>query len=134
VTVNVVAGNLFGLAGPIPTLTPLNAATIAAKRNGRIAIPLPRSHTAFIYLLDGALNIGAGEPLTGFRLAVLERDGDVVEFEALEETRALLMSGEPIGETIVSHGPFVMNSEDEIRQAFRDYRAGLFGEVAPLAK
>ena len=46
--------------------------------------------------------------------------------------RALLMSGEPIGEPIVSYGPFVMNTEDEIRTAFREYRAGLFGEVTPL--
>jgi quercetin 2,3-dioxygenase len=132
VTVNVIAGELIGLQGPIPSLTPVNAATIDARRNGRLQIALPASHNAFIYLLDGALNVGAGEPVTGLRLAAFARDGESIEFEALEDTRALLMSGEPIGETIVSHGPFVMNTEDEIRQAFRDYRAGLFGEVAPL--
>ena len=53
-----------------------------------------------------------------------------IRFEALEDTRALLMSGEPIGEPIVSYGPFVMNTEAEIREAFRDYRNGAMG-LAP---
>jgi redox-sensitive bicupin YhaK (pirin superfamily) len=133
VTVNVVSGELLGLAGPIPSLTPVNAATIDAKRNGRIEIPIPSTHNAFIYLLDGAISAGAGAPITAYRLASFNRDGDVIAFEAIEDTRALLMSGEPIGEPIVSHGPFVMNTEDEIRTAIREYRAGLFGEVKPLA-
>jgi quercetin 2,3-dioxygenase len=131
ITINVVSGELLGLSGPVPSVAKVNAAMVDAKRNGRITIPLPSTHNAFIYLLEGALSVGAGEPVTGFRLAAFNRDGDGVEFEALEDTRALLMSGEPLAEPIVSYGPFVMNTEDEIRQAFRDYRAGLFGEVTP---
>jgi len=60
---------------------------------------------------------------------VFSNDGEGIRFEVLEDTRALLMSGEPIGETIVSHGPFVMNTEEEIRTAFRDYRNGQMGLV-----
>jgi redox-sensitive bicupin YhaK (pirin superfamily) len=131
-TVNVIAGELLGLTGPIPSLTPINAATIEATRNGRIEIALPASHNAFVYVLDGALSAGAGEPVSGHRLATFNRDGDTIVLEALEDTHALLMSGEPIGEPVVTYGPFVMNTEDEIRQAFRDYRAGLFGDVPPL--
>lgn len=133
VTVSVVAGSLLGLTGPIPSLTPVNAATVDATRNGRIEIALPPTHNALVYLLDGALSLGAGEPVTGFRLAAFNRDGDGIQFEALEDTRALLLSGEPIGEPVVQYGPFVMSSDEEIRQAIRDYRAGLFGEVTPLA-
>ena len=127
ITVNVIAGTLLGVDGPIPTLSPINAATIDAKRNGRLTIPIPPTHNAFVYVLDGALSAGAHEPITGYRLAAFAPGGEGITIEALEDTRALLMSGEPI----VSYGPFVMNSEDEIRQAYRDYRAGLFGEVAP---
>lgn len=134
VTVNVIAGQLLGLTGPIPSLTPVNAATLDMKRNGRIEIALPRSHHSFLYLLDGAVSIGAGEPLTGFRLAEFDCDGDHIVLEALEDTRGLLMSGEPIGEPIVSYGPFVMNTDEEIRAAFREYRAGLFGDVEPLVE
>jgi quercetin 2,3-dioxygenase len=132
ITVNVIAGTVLGTTGPIPTLSPVNAATIDAKRNGRITIAIPPSHNAFLYVLDGAFSAGAHEPIAGFRLAAFAREGDSITIEALEDTRALLMSGEPIGEPIVSYGPFVMNTEDEIRQAYREYRAGLFGEVPPL--
>jgi redox-sensitive bicupin YhaK (pirin superfamily) len=67
---------------------------------------------------------------SGLHQVVFNVDGDGVRFEALEDTRALLMSGEPIGEPIVSYGPFVMNTEAEIREAFRDYRNGAMG-LAP---
>jgi len=60
---------------------------------------------------------------------VFNSDGDGIRFDALEQTRALLMSGEPLGEALVSYGPFVMNTEDEIRTAFLDYRSGAMGVV-----
>jgi len=114
----------------IRTLSPVNAATIDAKKGGRMEIALPATHNAFIYLLDGALRFADGTTVSGLHQAVLKSDGDAIQFEALEDTRALLMSGEPIGETIVSYGPFVMNTEDDIRAAFRDYRNGAMG-LAP---
>jgi redox-sensitive bicupin YhaK (pirin superfamily) len=61
---------------------------------------------------------------------VFNADGDGVRFEALQDTRALIMSGQPIGEPIVSYGPFVMNTDEEIRAAYRDYRNGSMG-IAP---
>ena len=112
------------------SISPVNAATIDAKKGGRIEIALPATHNAFIYLLDGALRFPDGTTVSGLHQAVLKSDGDAIQFEALEHTRALLMSGEPIGETIVSYGPFVMNTEDDIRAAFRDYRNGAMG-LAP---
>ena len=130
VTLRVIAGELAGVKGPIRTLSPVNAATIDAKKGGRIEIALPATHNAFIYLLDGALRFPDGTTVSGLHQAVLKSDGDAIQFEALEHTRALLMSGEPIGETIVSYGPFVMNTEDDIRAAFRDYRNGAMG-LAP---
>jgi redox-sensitive bicupin YhaK (pirin superfamily) len=129
VTLRIIAGELAGVKGPIRTLTPVNAATIDAKRGGGIDIALPVMHNAFIYLLDGSLQFADGTRVAGLHQAVLKSDADAVRFEALEDTRALLMSGEPIGEPIVSYGPFVMNTEEEIRSAFRDYRNGLMGLV-----
>jgi redox-sensitive bicupin YhaK (pirin superfamily) len=130
ITVHVIAGELGGIKGPIRTLTPINAATLEARRGGSIDIALPATHNAFIYLLDGALKFPDGTQVSGLHQAVFNNDGEATRFEALEDTRALLMSGEPIGETIVSYGPFVMNTESEIRAAFRDYRNGDMG-VAP---
>ena len=130
VTLHVVAGELAGVKGPIRTLTPINAATIDARRGGRIDIALPPTHNAFLYLLEGAVRFPDGTTASGLHQVVFRNDGEEIRFEVLEDTRALLMSGEPIGETIVSHGPFVMNTEEEIRAAFRDYRNGDMG-LAP---
>ncbi|PYR74996.1 MAG: pirin family protein [Acidobacteria bacterium] len=129
VTLHVIAGEVSGLKGPIRTLSPINAATIEAKRGGRIDIALPPTHNVFIYLLDGALRFTDGTTVSGLHQVVFSADGDAIHFEALEDAQALLMSGEPIGEAIVSYGPFVMNTEDEIRAAFRDYRNGAMGVV-----
>ena len=129
VTLHVVAGELAGVTGPVRTLSPVNAATVDARRGGAIDIAVPRTHNAFIYLLDGALRFPDATTVSGLHQVIFASDGDAVHFEALEDTRALFMSGEPIGERIVSYGPFVMNTDDEIRAAFRDYRNGAMGLV-----
>lgn len=77
-------------------------------------------------MLDGSISINQTE-VTGKNFIEFERDGEEITFEALEDTRALLMSGEPIGEEIVTHGPFVMNTETQIMEAYRDYRMGKMG-------
>ena len=80
-------------------------------------------------MLDGALRFPDGTTASGLHQVVFASDGQGIRFEALEATRALLMSGEPIGEEIVSYGSFVMNTDAEIRAAFRDYRNGDMGVV-----
>jgi quercetin 2,3-dioxygenase len=127
VNVRVVAGELQQVRGPIPTLSPVNAAYIHATAGGRIFIPLPSDHQAFIYLLDGKLsldNYGLTEKLHAVEFTT---DGDGIGFEALEDTRLILLSGEPLNEKTVAHGPFVMNSETEILEAMRDYQMGKMG-------
>lgn len=129
-TMHVIAGELLAARGPIPTLTPINAATIDAREGGRLYVPLPRTHHAFVYVLHGNVRFGGDEVVTGFHQAVFNTNGDGIQIEALAPTRALLLSGEPIDEQIVSYGPFVMNTEEEIRAAFRDYRSGAMGAVS----
>jgi redox-sensitive bicupin YhaK (pirin superfamily) len=124
--ISIVSGQLLGIDGPVPTMTPVNSAMLNIRAGGRVDIPLPPSHQAFIYLLDGRLRLGATE-VNGKHMAIFENTGDGISVEALQDTRALLMSGEPIREKIVAHGPFVMNSDTEIMEAFRDYRMGKMG-------
>lgn len=126
ITVNIITGNLFGVKGPIPTLTPINSATIHSKKGGKISIDIPQTHNLFLYLLDGCIKLD-GKEITGKNFIAFEKDGNSITFEAIEDTRLLLMSGEPIGEKIVTHGPFVMNTETEIMEAYRDYRMGKMG-------
>ncbi|GAB3253058.1 pirin family protein [Larkinella harenae] len=127
VTVHVVSGNLLGLKGPIPTFTPINAATLVFKTGGKIYLPLPSSHNAFLYLLDGKLRVGEQTDVKARYMVVPDNDGEGITIEALEDTRLLLMSGEPIGEKILAQGPFVLNNEIEVMEAYRDFRMGKMG-------
>lgn len=126
ITVNVITGELNGVKGPIPTLSPINSATLYAKTGGTISIAIPPTHNVFLYLLDGLLKVD-GKEVSGKNFIAFKKDGDAVSIEALEDTRCLMMSGEPLNEEVVAQGPFVMNTETEIMEAYRDYRMGKMG-------
>jgi redox-sensitive bicupin YhaK (pirin superfamily) len=127
VTVNVFSGNLLGVKGPIPSNTEVNAATLEVKKGGKISIALPTNHSAFLYLLDGKLTLEGFGLVEGLNAVMLNSDGEGVTLEGLDDTRVLLMSGEPLDEEVVSYGPFVMNTQTEIMEAMRDYQKGKMG-------
>jgi redox-sensitive bicupin YhaK (pirin superfamily) len=91
---------------------------------------LPPDHHAFVYVYRGEVNI-AGQAVPTQRMAILanESQADGVTLEASTDARLLLIAGKPLKEPIVQYGPFVMNTQDEIRQAMRDYRDGKLGET-----
>jgi redox-sensitive bicupin YhaK (pirin superfamily) len=127
VTAHVIAGELFGLKGPIPALSPVNAVTIELEPGGKLEISLPETHNAFIYLLNGEIALENYGPVEGHHAVVFEANGEGIRFNALKSTRILLMTGEPLNEKIAAHGPFVMNTETELLEAMRDYRMGKMG-------
>jgi redox-sensitive bicupin YhaK (pirin superfamily) len=127
VSIAVVSGEILGVRGPLSGKTPVNAATLVARSGGRISIPLPAHHNSFIYLLDGKINLEGFGLTEGLHAAVFEADGEFIAFTAMEDTRMLLVSGEPLNEKVVARGPFVMNSETQILEAMRDYQKGKMG-------
>jgi quercetin 2,3-dioxygenase len=127
IKVKVFAGEALGVKGTIPTLTPLNAITLEASAGGKITIPIPQEHNAFLYILDGNINIAGYGMTESLHAAVFGNDGDMITIEAVENTRVLVMSGLPLNEKIVANGPFVMNSETQILEAMRDYQKGKMG-------
>jgi redox-sensitive bicupin YhaK (pirin superfamily) len=127
VKVNVFAGELAGVKVNTPTLSPVNAATVIAKKGGKISVELPASHNALLYLLDGKITLDGYGLVDGFNAVVLKNDGEGISFEAQEDTRMLLLSGEPLNEKVVSYGPFVMNNQTQIMEAMRDYQMGKMG-------
>jgi redox-sensitive bicupin YhaK (pirin superfamily) len=127
ITVNVFAGEVLGVKGTIPSQTPINAATIEAKSGGSISIPVPKDYNSFLYLLDGKITIDGYGLTEGLNAVVFANDGDGISFTAVDDTRLLLMSGQPINEKVVAQGPFVMNNETQILEAMRDYRMGKMG-------
>ncbi|MEA2741119.1 MAG: quercetin 2,3-dioxygenase [Acetobacteraceae bacterium] len=125
VTVHLIAGTWEGQHGPIPSITGVFMATVAAKAGGRVRFDGLTGRDVFLYAVRGDLTIG-GKPVPAFNLAELS-DGDTVEIEAASDAVYIFGHAAPIDEPVVSHGPFVMNSAEEIRQAYADYRAGRFG-------
>ena len=91
-----------------------------------VSVDVPEGYTALVYVFEGAAQVGESDyPLTAGKLARLDRNGRLV-IQAEKGTRLLVITGKPIGEPIVHHGPFVMNTREEIQQAIRDYSEGRF--------
>ena len=127
------AGDAFGVTGPVHTVTPWTYVHVTLAPGARIEQPVPHGWTATAYVFDGVGRTGARELRRG-DYAVFANDGDTI---ALENTgtaplEALLLSARPVNEPMVRYGPFVMNSVDEIERAFEDFRAGRFGEIKPI--
>jgi hypothetical protein len=132
-TVRVIAGSLKGIEGPARTFTPVNLRDYRLKGGTITLIEVPNGTTTVLFLLAGKLRLGSGEILSGADLVLLSREGSAIGVEAIEDTMLLFLNGEPIPEPIAGHGPFVMNTESEVRQAYADYQAGRLGHIAAHA-
>jgi len=123
IRVKVLAGEFEGTTGPVTTaqVQPLML-DIGLTAGRQLTVPIPHGHNAFLQCFEGSVLIG-DQPLAKGQLAVLSQ-GDILELQGKEDSRTLLVAGSPIGEPVVQYGPFVMNTEGEIRQALADYRAG----------
>lgn len=127
VTIRLFAGELMDKKGPAPSQTEVIAATMLLQPQGRVKIPLPQEHNVMLYLLDGEVNIGDYGRTEGLNLVIFKNDGDGITIEGIQPTRALLLSGKPLNEEVVSYGPFVMNTQTQILEAMRDYQMGKMG-------
>jgi quercetin 2,3-dioxygenase len=120
-TVNVISGSFDGATGPVESLTGVAMMTLSLEAGARVTLPAPRGRNVFFYIVRGELNVGREMELVHF-----DDDGDSIEVEAKTDAFLLFGHAEPYGEPVVAHGPFVMNTREEIVQAFRDYQLGLF--------
>ena len=133
VTVRVIAGTTSqGTTGPVREIAaePIYL-DIDLPANSHFQELIPMDHNAFIYLIDGSLRINGWQSVTlveAGELAVLA-PGDRVSFMADTDSRLLLVAGRPFNEPIARQGPFVMNTRQEIEQAYTDYSKGLFGHL-----
>jgi redox-sensitive bicupin YhaK (pirin superfamily) len=127
----VIAGELHGVHGPAKTFTPVNVLDVRMEAGSRASLNLPIGQNSAVILLRGDVTVGGNSSLEGTaKVARLSPSGDTVTIEAKAESLLLVLSGEPLREPIASYGPFVMNTDDELRQAFEDYRAGRMGRIA----
>ncbi len=128
--IRVVAGSYDGVAGAVGEIAvePLYL-DVGLPAGARVEIPVPAGHAAFLYPFEGVLMVGAdgaARPVADSEIAVLS-DGETVTLAGGGDGgRGILVAGRPIREPIARHGPFVMNTREEIMQAFQDYEAGRF--------
>ena len=126
----VIAGSLNGAKGPARTFTPVNVFDVRLEAGARGELNLPSGQNSAIVLLRGDVIVNGTSALKGeARIAPLSPAGESVLLEAKAESLILILSGEPLNEPVASYGPFVMNTEAELRQAFEDYRAGRMGSL-----
>jgi redox-sensitive bicupin YhaK (pirin superfamily) len=125
-TVRVIAGNHSDNKGAARTFTPVNVWDMRLKAGGKTELSLDEGHTAMLLVLSGTVKVNGTDTINRKELAVFERNGEQITLEPATDSIVLLLSGEPINEPIVGYGPFVMNTQAEIRQALSDFRAGRF--------
>lgn len=125
----VIAGDYLGNRGPATTFTPMNVWDLSLKPGSETPLPIPEGHTTLLVVLSGTVLINGSEILREVELANFDRQGQDVLLEANNQARLMVLSGEPIDEPVVGHGPFVMNSPEEIRQAITDFQNGKFGAL-----
>lgn len=125
-TVNLIAGEFEGRKGPFEPLHDFLMATVELS-GGTVTLPAARGRNVFLYVVRGDLTVG-GSPVKAHHLIELNADGDTVTLAG--EGVVLFGHAEPFGEPVFAHGPFVMNTREEIIQAIEDYNAGKFGGLA----
>lgn len=129
-TLRVIAGDYEGHAGPARTFTPIDIWDIRLNRGGATTLTLPEGCMLGIVVLRGNVLLNGADKVREAQFALFDREGGGVTIEAESDAALLVLSGEPIDEPVAMHGPFVMNTREEIRQAMADFRSGRFGTIS----
>jgi redox-sensitive bicupin YhaK (pirin superfamily) len=132
--VRVLAGESLGSRAVIETRTPIFYLDFALEPGGKVVQPVATDFNAFAYVIEGPVVFGNDSArVERGNMVSFKKDGDEVRIEAPLENRSaarvLLIGGRPLNEPIARYGPFVMNTPEEIREAFEDYRSGRMGSI-----
>ena len=128
-TVRPIAGTFDGATGPARTFTPMQVWDVQLKAGHTVTLPAPEGHTTVPLVYQGRVKTADGQEAGDAEMIVYERDGEGVQLTALADTTLLWLCGEPIDEPVVGYGPFVMNTPQEIQQAFIDFQSGRMGRL-----
>lgn len=128
-SLRVIAGEFEGHEGPANTFTPLDVWDVRLKAGATVSLPLREGWVSALAVLRGTLLVNGEKIARESQLVALERAGSGVTIEANRDTIVLVLAGAPIDEPLVGYGPFVMNSEAEIKQAIDDFNTGRFGQI-----
>jgi redox-sensitive bicupin YhaK (pirin superfamily) len=130
VRLNLIAGEWEGRTGPVHSLTGVFMSTLEMRAGGSIRLRGLEGRNVFLYVARGVVQVGKHADLVSpMHLVELDETGDTVEIHASQDALVVFGHADPIREPVVSHGPFVMTTREEIAQAIDDYQAGRFGSA-----
>ncbi|PZF74562.1 pirin family protein [Taibaiella soli] len=126
--VNVIAGNFNGTAGPAETYTPVSLFDIKLNENGVASTSIPAAQNAALLVISGNVEVN-GTNAPEYSFVLFKNEGEEIEIKATTDSVVLLLAGEPINEPIASYGPFVMNTQEEIFEAIKEFQSGKYGSL-----
>ncbi|HEX2790111.1 MAG TPA: pirin family protein [Steroidobacteraceae bacterium] len=133
-SLRVIAGEYAGQPGPARTFSAMDVWDLRLQQGRSVSLPFRAARTAALVILCGAVRVNGSEITREAQLVSLDREAGEVLLEANSDAAVLVLSGEPLNDPIVGYGPFVMNSEAQIAEAFEDFNAGRFGRIAPQTR
>lgn len=130
---NLISGTFKDVSGPIRSLTEVFMSTVRLSAGACVDLPAPARRGVLLYVVAGTVSVGS-VAVAPWHLVTMDDDGDTISVTATSDAFLLFGHADPIGEPVVSHGPFVMNTRQEIEEAIRDYQAGKFNGTGLLAE
>lgn len=128
VAAKVIAGEALGSKGAVSTHIPIQFLHFQLEAGATLTHPVGQNLNAMFYVIHGAVEVG-GKRVPRFHIAGFAQDSGEIQITASEKSDFLLLAAQPIEEPVARYGPFVMNTEIELRQAFEDYRTGKMGRI-----
>lgn len=126
-SIEVIAGNYQGTQGPATTFTPVHLYNARMNKGGKAELEFPAHFNTALLVVEGSIRVNGTEQVPTDHFVLMANAAGKIEIEATEQAVVLVLSGEPINEPMAAHGPFVMNTREEIIQAMEDFNQGKFG-------
>jgi hypothetical protein len=127
--IEIIAGEFNGIKGAASTFSPVHMYNLRLKKGGKTTLSLPEHYNTALLVVEGDISINEEDHVPLDHFAVFENKGETFNLKANEDSLILILSGEPLNEPIAAHGPFVMNTNQELQQAFIDFNTGIFGHL-----
>ncbi|MNF70351.1 Quercetin 2,3-dioxygenase [compost metagenome] len=125
--IEVIAGEYNGMKGSASTFSPVHLYNARLNKGGKASFSFPANYNSALLVIEGSIKLNNTEMVPTDHFVLFENSGEEFAIEAQEDAVVLILSGEPINEPIVAHGPFVMNTQEEIIEAINDVNQGKFG-------
>lgn len=125
--IEIIAGEYNGYKGSASTFSPVHVFNARLKKGAEATFNFPAHYTTAVLLVEGSAKVNDTDTVPQDHFAMFNRDGETFTIEAVEDAIVLVLSGEPLKEPIAAHGPFVMNTRQELVEAFDEFNQGKFG-------